>query len=253
MRTTRLYHPDELRCDERVRLGSMASAHLVRVLRAKTGYPIILFNGNGRQYRAELIDANPRKALVHIIEEQLAERESPLKVTLVQGISRNDRMEVCLQKATELGVHQLAPVVCERSNVKLTAERQKKKQAHWQSVIISACEQSGRNTLPAVTNLQTFHDYLDTAPASRNKLFLHPDADDDLASLRLDGDSNNSDEKNITVLIGPEGGLSQQEIDALVARQWQGVRMGPRILRTETAGPAVIAVLQYIAGDFRND
>jgi len=128
MRKIRLYYPDILHCNTDVQLNNTTSTHLVRVLRIKPGFPVILFNGNGKQYNAEVMDTHSRKTTVHIINEQTITRESPLKITMIQGISRNDRMEICLQKATELGIHQIFPVICERSNVKLAKHRLQKKQ-----------------------------------------------------------------------------------------------------------------------------
>jgi len=247
MRKTRLYYPDTLSCDTDVQLNNTASTHLVRVLRARAGFPVILFNGNGKQYNAEVMDANPRKTTVHIINEQIISRESPLKITLIQGISRNDRMEICLQKATELGVHQIFPVTCERSSLKLDNHRQQKKQSHWQQIVISACEQSGRNTIPPVQPLQTLTEYLNRPFDSQHRFFLHPDASQNLKSFQIQIATPPAD---VNILIGPEGGLDEQEIHLLTKNHWQGIKMGPRVLRTETAGPAAIALLQLLGGDF---
>ncbi len=247
MRKTRLYYPDVLHCNTDVQLNNTASAHLSRVLRARAGFPVILFNGNGKQYNAEVMDTNPRKITVHIISEQVITRESPLKITLIQGISRNDRMETCLQKATELGVHQLFPVICERSNFKLDEQRLKKKLSHWQQVVIGACEQSGRNTIPPVQPLQTLTEYLNAPVDNQYRFFLHPDAEQKLKSFQTQISTPPS---GVSILIGPEGGLDEQEIHLLTQNHWQGIKMGPRILRTETAGPAAIALLQLLGGDF---
>lgn len=245
MRITRLYYHDTLTVNTRIELDSTASAHLVRVLRARPGTQIILFNGNGKQYLAQTCNSDPRKTSVEIISEEIINRESPISIRLVQGISRNDRMELCIQKATELGADRIIPVQCKRSNLKLNDDRLKKKQIHWQNVAISACEQSGRNSIPDVEQIQSLSTCLKTTENQPNKLFLDPEADMSLHDVQL-----NKADTQITVFIGPEGGIDSNEIYLLKETGWTGVKTGPRIMRTETAGPAVIAALQTLYGDF---
>jgi len=247
MRTTRLYYPETLTCGTSIELGKTASAHLVRVLRAREGYPVILFNGNGFQYNGELIDASPQKSRIKILSEQAVNRESPLKITLIQGIARNDRMELCLQKATELGVYRIIPVICNRSNLKLNKDRMQKKLTHWQNVISSACEQSGRNFIPHIEPPQNLADYISITDESSYNFFLHPQTNDTLKSFQQ---QLKTPITTVSILIGPEGGLNNDEVQQLTDRRWRGIKMGPRILRTETAGPAAITALQLISGDF---
>ncbi len=157
-------------------------------------------------------------------------------------------MELAIQKATELGVHKITPVTCERSNFRLDKKRQLRKLLHWQGIATSACEQSGRNIIPPIEALQTLADYTETKVSNQQNIFLYPDAQLSLKTLKLNSD--NFSNQILSILIGPEGGLSTQEVGHLQQLHWQPVKMGPRILRTETAGPAAIAALQALWGDF---
>ncbi len=195
-----------------------------------------------------MVDASLTKTTVAVLVEQTVSRESSLEINLVQGVSRNDRMELCIQKATELGVYKITPVICERSNYRLDKKRQEKKLQHWQSVANSACEQSGRNIIPAIEPLQMLNDYFQTITDSEPTIFLHPDAGQSLKTIKLNAE--NSARYRLSILVGPEGGFSLQEINQFKQFDWQAVKVGPRILRTETAGPAVIASLQILWGDF---
>ncbi len=248
MRIIRLFYPDNLQCNTHIQLDKSSSAHLVRVLRTKPGTPITLFNGNGKQYQCKTLDTDPRKTAIEVLAEQVINRESPLKISLIQGVSRNDRMELCIQKATELGVHQIIPVICERSNFKLVKNQQLKKLSHWKNVATSACEQSGRNTIPTIEPIQTLTTYLKKTSDNQLKICLNPDTGQSLKTLNSDiADFN---KVMLSILIGPEGGLSEQENNFLRELNWNSIKMGPRVLRTETAGPAVIAALQMLWGDF---
>ncbi len=250
MRISRIYYSGELKDKQRVQLDSSASAHLVRVLRIKAGTDIILFNGNGNDYHCQTLDENVRNLDVEIKSCQPNQTESPLNITLVQGISKSHRMEFCIQKATELGVQKIVPVICQRSNIRFDQKRIQKKLTHWQNVAISACEQSGRATIPEVTPLQTLTDYL-LSNSRHNCLFMTPDAKYDFQTNQLH--QSVSKDPFISLLIGPEGGFNQSETELLKSSQWQAIKMGPRILRTETAGPAAIAVMQSLWGDFSGD
>lgn len=249
MRVTRLFYSGSLETGTQIQLNSQTSTHLIRVLRTKVNTPVILFNGLGNQYQCQTLDTNPRKTTVEVLSETSLDNESPLKITLLQGISRKDRMELCVQKSTELGVFKITPVICKRSNIKQEKTQLDKKHQHWQQVAISACEQSGRCTIPEITPIQTLDDYLQQDANQDNdkksKIFLEPNATQSLKTL---GPSLKDDA--IVMFIGPEGGLSENELTNLTEHDWTGVRLGPRVLRTETAGPAVIAALQLLYGDF---
>jgi len=249
MRVTRLFYSGSLNTGTQIQLNSQTSTHLIRVLRTKVNTPIVLFNGLGNEYQCQTLDADPRKTRVEILAQIQVNKESPLKITLLQGISRKDRMELCIQKSTELGVFKIIPVICERSNIKQDKTQLDKKQQHWQQVAISACEQSGRCTIPDISAIQTLDDYLQQETNDGNnepsKVFLAPEATQTLKTL---GSPLKDDA--IIMFIGPEGGLSENELTLLKHNDWKGVQLGPRVLRTETAGPAVIAALQLLYGDF---
>lgn len=247
MRISRLYHPEQLTCGEETTLTAEASSHLVKVLRTKPGSPVVLFNGNGCDYQATTLDNNPRKTRVSIEKKIEKSNESNLDITLIQGLSRHDRMDATIQKSIELGVNRIIPVLCQRSNAKLDASKREKKLSHWKKIAISACEQSGRSSIPEVCEVIALNEL-----CSRKDHFLHLDAE----RLLLDPESStglkNIDIKGNTVeiLIGPEGGLNTEEISQLADNGFTGICFGPRILRTETAGPAVISALQTLWGDF---
>lgn len=244
MPVSRLYHPDSLRCGETIQLKADASGHLIRVLRTKPGSPVILFNGDGYEYLCTTLNNNANKTLVSVDSKTDSSKESNLNITLIQGLSRQHRMEFTIQKSVELGVNRIIPVICKRSNTKLTAEKRTKKLAHWQNIVISACEQSGRNIIPVVTeivSLDTINSMLDNHAL---KLVLNPEA---TVSLKRINTRNKT--TDIEILIGPEGGLTEEETTASENNQFTSINFGPRILRTETAGPAVISALQMLWGD----
>ncbi len=242
MRITRLYHSAELHSGESIRLDNKTSNHLIRVLRSRTGTPVILFNGDGYDYHCITQDDNVKKTLLSIESRSETSTESNLSITLIQGLSRQDRMETSIQKAVELGVSKIIPLLCQRSNTRLTKDKQAKKLEHWRNVAISACEQSGRSVIPQVSDIGTFNDFAKSLNANALKLYLNPEATTSLKTI----DSNNL---NIEILVGPEGGLNKEEINFLDESGFTGTSFGPRILRTETAGPAVISALQTLWGD----
>ena len=247
MRISRLYHPEQLSCGEETTLTAEASSHLVKVLRTRPGSPVILFNGDGFDYQATTLDNNTRKTRVSIETRIENDNESNLDITLIQGLSRHDRMDATIQKSIELGVNRIIPVLCQRSNAKLDASKREKKLSHWQKIAISACEQSGRSSIPDICEIIPLSDL-----CSQKDDWLHPDAE----RLLLDPESStglkNIDIKGnaVEILIGPEGGLSEEEISQLSDSGFTRICFGPRILRTETAGPAVISALQTLWGDF---
>ena len=222
-------------------LPSQVHRHAIQVLRLKQGSPLRLFNGCGLEYSAVLEQVTKRSSFVKLTNKVTNNSESPLNITLLQGISRGERMDYALQKAVELGVNRIIPVVAERCNVQLSGGRDKKRLHHWQGVMISACEQSGRTLLPELTNLMQLDEALVHNEVSC-RLVLDPNAE--IGFTHLD-----KQEKAITILIGPEGGLSEQEIQQAMTVGYQPVKLGPRVLRTETATAAALAVVQTLWGD----
>ena len=244
MRTIRHFVEQPLAEGAIVALPEVAVAHLVRVLRLGVGDRMRLFNGDGHDYEAELLEVSKREASALILRRLDVASESPLAITLEQGIARGEKMDLILQKATELGVARIAPVVTERTEVKLDRERADKRGAHWRGVLASACEQSGRARLPELLPPQPLANFLAGVDTTR-RLVLDPGASATLASLALDPSDS------LCLLVGPEGGLSERDLAAARAAGFEGLRLGPRILRTETAALAAIAGLNALYGDWR--
>ncbi len=243
MRITRLFHPNSLECGNTIQLTPDSSNHLVRVLRTRQDQPVILFNGDGYDYYCKTIDANPKKTSILIETKNVVDNESNLSITLIQGLSRHDRMETTIQKSIELGVNKIIPVMCQRSNLKINEDKKQKKHQHWKNIAISACEQSGRCVIPEVTGIISLDkiDYLLQKEAF--KILLDPKS-----HLSLKDEDPGS--QVIEIFIGPEGGLSDSEEEHLREINFNTIVFGPRILRTETAGPAIISALQMLRGDF---
>ena len=241
MRTTRIFVDQPLKPGARIALPEDAAAHLVRVLRMQPGDRCMLFNGDGGEYAATIVIANKRGVDADVGARTEVDNESPLRIALVQGIARGEKMDWILQKATELGVASVLPVQSDRSEVKLDAERAVKRLAHWRSVVVSACEQSGRARVPEVEAAQPLAN-VGTRLASTHRYLLDPEAKDAIATMpAIDGDC--------VLAVGPEGGWSERDRAVLEAAGFKGLRLGPRILRTETAGIAAIAALQARVGD----
>ena len=241
MRLTRSHVELPLRAGEEIALPDDVAAHLLRVLRLQAGDACVLFNGDSHDYDARIIAIGKREARAEIVAARRIDNESPLRIVLLQGIARGEKMDWILQKATELGVARILPVTSERSEVKLDAQRADKRLAHWRGIVVSACEQSGRATVPEVAAPQA----LAQAAARRagRGFILDPFADGALSSLRDAG------LRECTIAIGPEGGWSPRDREQLVAAGYEGLRLGPRVLRTETAGIAAISALQALCGD----
>ncbi len=236
----RLYCEDGLAPGATVDLPERAARH-VAALRLRAGDALTLFSGDGYEWRGILAAVGKRGAQVALRERRAVDRESPLDITLVQGVCAADRMDLVLQKATELGVARIRPVVTTRSIVRLSQERQERRGTHWQNVVIAACEQCGRNVVPQVAPSTALRDFLAEAAAPGTRIVLSPLADATLRTLRVAGP--------VTILIGPEGGLTDDERELAGLAGFVGVRFGPRILRTETAPLAAIAALQALHGD----
>lgn len=245
----RVFVDSDLSAGSQLQLSQAASHHLSRVLRLKAGAPVTLFNGDGMDYRAELLPApqgNHRQLAACIVDSRPNLNESPLKIHLLQGLSRNDRMDTTIQKSVELGVQAITPLICRHSRFKPdkqgSADRLERKLAHWKQVAISACEQCGRSRIPAIHAPRQLLQCLDQ-PSSEARIMLQPDAARSLAGLPGIGATPCS------LLVGPESGLSAEEQQACVSAGFVSASLGPRVLRTETAAPAAIAILQAIHGD----
>ncbi len=243
MRITRLFHPNNLECGHTIQLTSNSSNHLIRVLRTKQGQPIILFNGDGYDYYCKTIDANPKKTSILIETKNLVDNESNLSITLIQGLSRHDRMETTIQKSVELGANKIIPVMCQRSNLKMNEDKKQKKYQHWKNVAISACEQSGRCAIPEVTEIISLDKIDNLLQTGAFKILLDPKSHQSLKNELPDN-------QIIEIFIGPEGGISDTEEEHLRKINFNKIVFGPRVLRTETAGPAMISALQMLRGDF---
>ena len=241
MRLTRSHLELPLAVGATVALPEDTTAHLLRVLRLRAGDDCVLFNGDGHDYHARIVALGKREASAEVLDARRVANESPLRITLLQGIARGEKMDWILQKATELGVARFLPVSSERSEVKLDAQRADKRLAHWRQVVIAACEQSGRASVPSVLPPQP----LAEAAALRDGTgyILDPFAETSLATLPGTGIAA------CTIAIGPEGGWSPRDREQLRAAGFDGLRLGPRILRTETAGIAAITALQARFGD----
>jgi 16S rRNA (uracil1498-N3)-methyltransferase len=245
MRLTRIHVPATLAVGGEVVLPAQAGEHLVRVLRLEAGAALTLFNGEGGEYAATLAPPNGRKVIARVLRHDSVERESPLDVTLLQGVARGERMDLIVQKATELGVTRIVPVLAERSVVKLDARQRERKLEHWRAIAIAACEQCGRNRVPEVSEPAALGDSIAALAQGSLRFLLAADAKDSLATAAT------RDAARLTVLlIGPEGGLADNEQKFALANGFTACRLGARIMRTETAGLAALATLQTIAGDF---
>jgi len=231
-----------MRSGETCRLDERATRHVVSVLRLRPGAPVILFNGRGGEYLGTLTQASRHGAGVRIDTFQPVAVESPIHIILAQGISRGERMDYTLQKAVELGVADINPLLTERCTVKLAGERLEKRHQHWRGVIVHASEQSGRDRIPGLAPARAFFQWL-ALPHEGEGIFLDPEATCTLTELQRPS-------KPLTLVIGPEGGLAPEEKRQLEKRGFRAVRLGPRILRTETAGMAALAVIQALWGDF---
>jgi 16S rRNA (uracil1498-N3)-methyltransferase len=228
-----------------VRLPPDAAHHAARVLRLEAGDPIVLFDGHGGEFEARITRMDRGEVHAKTGAHREVERESGLEVHLVQGLSSGERMDFTLQKAVELGVAGIQPVAMERSVVRLRDERARRRVEHWQNLVIAACEQCGRNRVPRVAPVLTFGEYAAQLGAAEgeSRLLLSPLAP---ASLR----SRGKPAGRIVLMAGPEGGLAPGEAQTALARGFEAVRLGPRILRTETAAVAALAALQALWGDF---
>jgi 16S rRNA (uracil1498-N3)-methyltransferase len=223
-------------------LPPAAAAHVARVLRLAAGDPITLFDGSGTDYPARIVSAGRRGVTVDVAPGVAVATESPLAITLLQGIGRGTRMDLVLQKATELGVAAIRPLLTSRTVVRLDDQRTAQRLQHWQRILVSAAEQCGRSTLPVLHPPARLADALAAEASTPWRFFLDPEGPPGLPAGIAGAQA-------AAVLVGPEGGLSPDERAQAVAGGFRGLRLGPRILRTETAPLAAISILQYLAGD----
>jgi 16S rRNA (uracil1498-N3)-methyltransferase len=241
MRLIRIYYPFVLSTDNYVTLTDDATNHVANVLRARTGQAVVLFNGDGNEYSAQLFEVAKRRVVVRVDSKISISIESPLSIHLGQGISRGDKMEWVIQKSVELGVTDITPLITERCGVKLSEERWSKKHEQWQKLAIAACEQCGRNVLPILHAPSLFNDWINLS-TNQVRLTLHPRAEKAFRHVAMPS-------AGARLLIGPEGGFSDQEIYQTEQNGFQTIQLGPRVLRTETAAITAIAALQAIHGD----
>ena len=237
---TRIHVAEPLSVDAHLALSEAAARHVAQVLRMRQGELLTLFNGAGGEYVAVIEAVDRRTVQVHVQDYRDVERESGLSMTLAQCVSKGERMDYTIQKAVELGVSAIVPLLSARSVVKLDSERWEKKLEHWRGVMLSACEQSGRTAIPPIQQVQKFDAWL-AASGTGPRFVLAPGGHHSLKQL--------PQAQAATLLVGPEGGLSDEEIALAVHRGFTAIGLGPRVLRTETAGVAALAALQALWGD----
>lgn len=238
----RFYVDFALSPDSVVELPDNVVRHL-NVLRVKNTEEIVLFNGNGKAYPALPEVLEKRRASVRILREEATDNESPLNITLVQAVSAAERMDFTLQKSVELGVAEIRPIISERCVVRLSGERAEKRVARWQEIVVSACEQSGRNIVPKVLPLTTYAQALQQLPQETTKLLMSLNRAQKLSDVRPQSGK-------VVFMVGPEGGWTEKEEQQAFDAGFQSVTLGKRVLRTETASLAAIAAMQTLWGDF---
>ena len=242
MRITRVHVDTPLTPDTDLQLPEAAAYHVARVLRLREGATITAFDGRGHDYPCEILLVKGDEVRVRVGTPIAGLPESPLRITLVQAVSRSERMDWTLQKASELGVRTIVPVLSSRSVVRLDERQAEKKTRHWQAIVAAACEQCGRSVVPEVRAPQDLGRYLADASREGQRFVLSPTGPASLAGLSTVG-------PRVELLIGPEGGLDDAELERAGAAGFAPVRLGPRVLRTETAGIVALAVLQSLWGD----
>jgi len=241
----RFYHPDTLEINQNIYLDDLAAHHALQVMRVEVKDRFIVFNGDGYNYKVEVISVEKKKLKINIISKDENHSESKMKIILIQSLSTNEKMDWIIQKATELGVNQILPIYSTRSIIKLDSTRADKKLMHWQQVLISACEQSGRSIIPQIYKPTSFIQALEKPEFNEKtlKLILTPNGQVSLDNL---GPLNN---KEIILLIGPEGGFSEEELKLANDYKFTSLKLGPRILRTETAPLSILSIIQFKYGD----
>jgi 16S rRNA (uracil1498-N3)-methyltransferase len=242
MRDIRIFQDCELSLDTPIRLDDRASRHLGQVLRLAAGDELIVFNGNGNDYISRIASVDKKKVDLHIMDMVQNHSESELDVHLFQGVSKGDRMDTAIQKSVELGISSITPIICERTVVRTSDDRNNKKLQHWRNIIISACEQSGRARIPELYPITDYQTALDSMLPEQTVL-LHPNQPEKISQVSIEN-------KHINLVIGPEGGFSDREVELAGNAGVKLVTIGRRILRTETAPIAALSVLQARFGDY---
>lgn len=250
MRLTRVYVETPVATGKRLVVDGSAANHITRVLRLRSGDRLTVFDGSGGEFGARIEEFRKNSVVVTVEDHRPLDRESPLPLTLAQGISRGERMDWIIQKATELGTSRIVPLFTKRSMVRLDEKQADRKLQHWRAIAIAACEQCGRNKLPELAAPVDFCDVLPADDSGATRLLLSPTGDLRIEDLQGMGqDVRQRASKGITVLIGPEGGLADVEQEAALAAGFKAVRLGPRVLRTETAAIAALTIIQRYFGD----
>jgi 16S rRNA (uracil1498-N3)-methyltransferase len=240
MRIPRIYTSQTIIPHTDVTLDAQAANHVSSVLRMQTGEHIFLFNGEDGFFESTITHVAKKQVTVHIRDHRASENESPLRVHIGQGLSRGERMDYAIQKSTEMGVFEITPLFTTRSEVKLDTERSTKRQQHWQQIAISACEQCGRDMIPTINTPSALTDFITHIKADL-KLVLHHESSSQLRDLPKP--------TSIALLIGPEGGLTEEEIAQAIQHGFIATKLGPRVLRTETAPVTALSVLNTLWGD----
>ncbi len=242
MRLNRIYQDQPLQVNSIIALDKAASIHLSKVLRIASGTRVELFNGNGLRYQAEIVSIERNQVSAKVLNQLSVKNESPLTIHLFQAVSRGDKMDLTIQKSVELGVKEFTPIISERCGVKLDQKRWQKKLEHWQKVIISACEQSGRDVVPVINPVLNWNEAIKKI---NNCFFLDPHTSTTLADIKKP-----NLQQEIQLWIGPEGGFSAAEVAEIESSGTTPVSLGPRILRTETAALATVSAINTLWGDF---
>jgi len=241
----RFYHSKPININETIVMDNFAAHHALKVMRLKINDQLILFNGDGSDFTGQVIRISKRQVEVSIKSKKNIKNESNLKVILLQALTSSEKMDLIIQKTTELGISEIQPIICERSIVKIKNEKIEKKLSHWRQVSIAACEQCGRAKIPTIHKPENIIKYLEKITDSDKitKIILSPEA-----TKSLDNVTHNM-KRNIIVLIGPEGDFTKQELDFSIQKGFSPIKIGPRILRTETAPMCILSILQYKYGD----
>ncbi|MBA2648313.1 MAG: 16S rRNA (uracil(1498)-N(3))-methyltransferase [Legionella sp.] len=241
MRTVRIFQVGLYQPGQQLQLTPEASHHVGQVLRMQIGDSLTLFCGDNQEFSARIYALQKKQVVVQIESSTEVDRESPLNIHLAQAISKGDRMDFVMQKAVELGVTSISPIISQHCAVRLNTEKSEKKVHLWQVIAIAACEQSGRNCVPQVHNAMTFDSYIKDCEGEL-KLILNPEATKSWRDFAIK-------KQPIQLLVGPEGGFSLEETTMALAQGFQSISLGPRILRTETAAISMISILQALGGD----
>ncbi|WP_067515672.1 16S rRNA (uracil(1498)-N(3))-methyltransferase [Endozoicomonas ascidiicola] len=241
MRNPRIFSDQPLQANSSVELAESAANHVGRVLRMKVDEPLVLFNGQGGAWQGKVESVSKKSVTVYLDNLIEGDAQSPLTIELGQILSRGERMDYAIQKATEAGVTSITPLWSERCEVKLNAERLDKRVKHWQQIAISACEQCGRNIIPVIHPPVKLEEWLSTRKTNLN-FVLHHRTKEQLSGYEAPD--------SVSLLIGPEGGLTADEIVMAEQKQFNPLALGPRVLRTETAPVVAISLMQYLWGDY---